>query len=93
MSADENKQNGNSLPSVHSCLLVWADEGQHIDPTKCLHCWQTPCITTDSREHLGFRAAHIQNHVRRREDCKTYWVALKKCGLWQDPVLGFTTRH
>lgn len=43
-------------------------------------------ITTDSREHLGFRAAHVQNHVRRRKDYKTYWRALKKCGLWQDPV-------
>lgn len=81
MSADEK-----SLPSLHSCLLVSADEGQHIDSTMCLYCRQTPCITTDSREHLGFRAAHVQNHVRRRKDYKTYWRALKKCGLWQDPV-------
>ena len=43
-------------------------------------------MTTDSQEHLGFRAAHVQNHVRRRKDYKTYWRALMKCGLWKDPV-------
>ncbi|CAH3036454.1 unnamed protein product [Pocillopora meandrina] len=52
----------------------------------CIYCRQTPCVTTDSREYLGYREAHIQNHVRRRKDYKTYWRALNKCGLWKDPI-------
>ena len=52
----------------------------------CVFCLQTPRITTDSLKYLGFRAAHLQNHVRHRKDYKTYWGALKKCGLWKDPV-------
>ena len=52
----------------------------------CIYCWQTPCVTTDRREYLGYREAHIQNHVRRRKDYKTYWRALNKCGLWKDPL-------
>ena len=52
----------------------------------CIFCRQTRCITTDSQVYLGFRAAHIQNHVRRRKDYRTFWRSLKKCGLWEDPV-------
>ena len=84
MSADEKYKLNN--PYHQLCLLVSADKGQHFNSTMCLYCRQTPCITTDSREHLGFRAAHVQNYVRRQKDYKTYWRALKKCGLWQDPV-------
>ena len=82
-----------SWPQVYSCLeeqhipfIVSTAEEEHIDPTICICCRQTPCVSTDSREHRGIRAAHIQNHVRRRKDYKTYLRALKKCGLWQDPV-------
>lgn len=52
----------------------------------CEYCRQTPCVTTDSREFLGFRRAHVQNHVRRRKDYKKYWKGLKDCGLWKDPI-------
>ena len=52
----------------------------------CVFCQQTLCIATDSREYLGFRGAHIQNHVRMRKHYKKYRSALKKCGLWKDPV-------
>ena len=51
-----------------------------------IYCRQTPCVTTNSREYLGYREAHFQNHVRRRKDYKTYWRALDKCGLWKYPV-------
>ena len=71
--------------ATHSFYFSTVEE-QHIDPTMCIYCQQTPCVTTDSREHLGFRAAHVQNHVRKRKDYKSYWRALKKCGLWKDPV-------
>ena len=63
------------------------DESGPDDPdSMCIYCRQTPCVTTDSRQYLGFRAAHVQNHVRRRKDYKTYWKGLKRCGLWKDPV-------
>ena len=82
-----------SWPHVYSCskeqhvlFIVSTAEEQHIEATMCIYCRQTPCMTTDSWEHLGFRATHVQNHVRRRKDYKTYWRALKKCGLWKDPV-------
>ena len=52
----------------------------------CDYCRQTPCVTTHSRDHLGFRAAHVQNHVQRRKDYKSYWSSLKQCGLWKYPV-------
>ena len=52
----------------------------------CIYCRKTPCVTTDSREYLAYREAHIQNHVRRRKDYKTYWRTSNKCGLWKDPV-------
>lgn len=58
-----------------------------------------PCVTPTKRfvlpknvlkgviyEYLGYREAHIQNHVRRRKDYKTYWRALNKCGLWKNPI-------
>ena len=52
----------------------------------CVFCQHTPCVMTDSSEYLGFRAAHVQNHVWRWKNYKTYWSALKKCRLWKDPI-------
>ena len=52
----------------------------------CVYCRQTPCVTTDSHQYLSFCAAHVQNHVQGRKDCKTYWKGLKRCGLWKDQV-------
>jgi len=66
------------LEEQHILVIASTGEEQHVDPTMCIYCRQTPCVTTDSREHLGFRAAQVQNHVRRK-DYKTYWRALKKC--------------
>ena len=47
---------------LHILSIISTAEEQHIDPTMCIYCRQTPCVTTDSREHLGFREAHVQNH-------------------------------
>ena len=50
------------------CFLFTTDEAGQQDVEMCVFCRQTPCITTDSLKYLGFRAAHMQNHVRRRKD-------------------------
>ena len=79
-----------TLLALHSKLFMFlfftTDNAGQQDVEMCVFCRQTPCITTDSLTYLGFRAAHVQNHVRRRKDYKTYWKGLKKCGLWKDPV-------